>query len=389
MLYLIYFILLHVTLLILSYFVSVFIHELGHAIPTLVFGKKDVNVYIGSFGETKNSVRIPIGRLIIHLEKNPFKWTKGLCSSSEQFSINKNLIIFFAGPVASILVFVTAYAIFVSYEKFDAGDFFLLIVLGTSGFAVLSSLIPRKLGEISVKTGLPLYSDGYWIVHFIKLKGQPETYFQATTLISKKQYKEAEDLLATVDDGKQKKNFYELLLYANLQARNYAKAEEVSNHIFEKFKHTANDYYYRAYILIIQKQLDKALGYFQKSLQIDPKSAQAMNGIGYCLSHLHQCEKAIQYFDSAILLFPKFSHAYSNRGFAKIKLKMLDEALMDIEHSLSLDSNEGETYKNLGLYHLEKNNFDEAQSLFFKAKELDADIYMIDEYIDELKQRRG
>jgi hypothetical protein len=52
-----------VLLLGLAFFVTVTLHELGHAIPALLMTKDEVTIYIGSIGSPYNSFHLAIGRL--------------------------------------------------------------------------------------------------------------------------------------------------------------------------------------------------------------------------------------------------------------------------------------------------------------------------------------
>ena len=48
---------------------TTFFHEMGHAIPALIFTKKSVTVYIGSYGDISKTTQFKLGRLTIY-----FKW---------------------------------------------------------------------------------------------------------------------------------------------------------------------------------------------------------------------------------------------------------------------------------------------------------------------------
>src|SRR5215203_4918679 len=102
-----YFLILLVVLFILSQPLTVLFHELGHAIPLLVFTKKPVVIFIGSYGNTKRSVRLNFRVFDIWLGYNPLKWVwrGGLCISAPvELSNTKQLIYAICGPIASTIV---------------------------------------------------------------------------------------------------------------------------------------------------------------------------------------------------------------------------------------------------------------------------------------------
>jgi len=51
--------------IILSRPITTFVHELGHAIPSLLFTKGPVVIYVGSYGDISNSTTTTFGRLSI------------------------------------------------------------------------------------------------------------------------------------------------------------------------------------------------------------------------------------------------------------------------------------------------------------------------------------
>ena len=69
----------------LAYFVTVTLHELGHAIPALLMTRDEVTIYIGSIGSPYNSFHLTTGRLEIYCKYNPLLWYKGCCLCSDDY----------------------------------------------------------------------------------------------------------------------------------------------------------------------------------------------------------------------------------------------------------------------------------------------------------------
>ena len=44
------------------------IHELGHAIPSLLFTEQPVAIHVGSYGYEKNSFKMQLGRLTLYFK---------------------------------------------------------------------------------------------------------------------------------------------------------------------------------------------------------------------------------------------------------------------------------------------------------------------------------
>ena len=53
---------------------TVLFHELGHAIPAMLMTKQGATVYVGSYGDKKQSFQLALGGLEIWFRYNPFKW---------------------------------------------------------------------------------------------------------------------------------------------------------------------------------------------------------------------------------------------------------------------------------------------------------------------------
>ena len=59
-------VLIAISFIFLVFFIRIFttlIHELGHAIPSLIFTTQEVAIHVGSYGDDKNSFEIDLGRL--------------------------------------------------------------------------------------------------------------------------------------------------------------------------------------------------------------------------------------------------------------------------------------------------------------------------------------
>ena len=58
--------------------ITTFFHEMGHALPALMFSREAVTVYIGSYGDVSRSQKFTFGRLTIYFRFNLFAWDLGL-----------------------------------------------------------------------------------------------------------------------------------------------------------------------------------------------------------------------------------------------------------------------------------------------------------------------
>lgn len=70
---------------IMSYSIGyTFLHELGHALPALLFDKGKIEMYVGSYGDKKASYYFRAGRLYVYMSKYYINWAFYGCCISEK-----------------------------------------------------------------------------------------------------------------------------------------------------------------------------------------------------------------------------------------------------------------------------------------------------------------
>ena len=87
-----------------TFFITILLHELGHAIPALLLTREDVVIYIGSLGNPYKCFKVSISQLTIYCKYNPLLWYKGCCVSFDyDLTINQRLLLVAGGPIASLV----------------------------------------------------------------------------------------------------------------------------------------------------------------------------------------------------------------------------------------------------------------------------------------------
>lgn len=153
--------------------VTVIIHEMGHAIPALLFTDGQVKV---QYGKGNFSRSIKIGRLLIEFRgfNSFYDFTFGFAGWEGTISRIQSAITFLSGPLASFAMFLLAQYISNKYNhEFSSAVIFLIRY---AGFANLSQFIVTIL-PITYKHEpyKSLKSDGYRILECItKFMGESE-----------------------------------------------------------------------------------------------------------------------------------------------------------------------------------------------------------------------
>jgi len=160
-----------ILLLSVSFFITVLLHELGHAIPALRMTRDDVNIYIGSLGDPDKCFHFFIGRIAVYCKYNPLLWYKGCCFAADAYylSLNQRLLFIAGGPIASLIGTVLTWLLLSLVENQDflrilAGGVFVLCLLVT-----LATLIPLVRVRYTA-SGQPVYNDGYEIFRLLRAK---------------------------------------------------------------------------------------------------------------------------------------------------------------------------------------------------------------------------
>ena len=155
------------------------------------------------------------------------------------------------------------------------------------------------------------------------------------------------------------------------QAGHFAQAEQILNSLMRSTPGHFDITHLLAIVCASQDQHEKALTFYQKALQINPKHAQALsnqsasfnalgrnlealeaikkalaidsqalqywyNG-GNILCDLGQSEQALAYYEKAIALDPQSYQAYNNYGKTLFDLERYEQALVAYDQALTID----------------------------------------------------
>lgn len=366
--------------------VTTILHELGHAIAALLLTRKQVTVYIGTYGETKNTVRIPVGKHIIYFRYNPFGWHAGLCVvGGEELAYSTDIIITLAGPFASLITATIALYYTFTYDLHGSLKLFLIVFLFSSIADLLANIIPSKEPAI-LDDGREVYNDGMQLLMIMRYRKLNKYYARAIDLYNQQQY---DGVLEIVDMLIAKNLEHEEVFRLGMHAAMFIKANDKAIRYAEELQALdypdANDRLNHGSILLALQRPQEALEVFEKMLVQQPDNIILLNNMGYTLGLLDRFEEAIDYLDKAILLDAAQPFPYNNRGLARIKTGQTVDGLRDIFYSMELDPTNAYTHKYLGIYHFDRGEYDDALRLFTKAKDMDATTYRIDDHILQTK----
>lgn len=316
-------------------------HELGHAIPSLLFTSAPVQVYIGTYGDTSNCLRVHLGRLSLYFRFNFLAWNIGMCQHRGTISLWKKILITLGGPLASTVIALPLIYLLSQYECSNTWIHILLIFIIAAGIDLLVNLIPIQ-NQMDMHDGSIAYNDGYLLYLYFSRFFLSENY-----LVLEEAY-EAKDFnrffpkaIELVESGNAQRSIYDLLAHAYIQEKAWDDALIVYEKMNARFKLSPKDYLELA-------EIYKPLGQYEQAIKcLDAYSYQHFENIAPILDkatlqiQLEAYDEAILTCNTIINSNPENTRAIAIRGLAFAKSGLFQNAKEDLEH-LKKEANQNE-----------------------------------------------
>jgi tetratricopeptide (TPR) repeat protein len=312
----------------ISLIVSIFLHEIGHAIPALLFTKKRVKIFIGS-KENEDCFNFSLGRLKIYF-KIRFFYLKntGACVHDGNITAFEHLIIVISGPlfdffVSLILFFLSFYLNLHGFIKV-----FSVFLFSISTIITIASFYPRKYYDKVLSRYI--YSDGYQIIYILKSISCNKYLIAGNDFYTQGDYLNAIKFYTKINNFCVNSGLFSTVIYGYIQIKDYQSAfnyiNRFSNYEFYK-KLSAETYYNISYIQIKLAKFDEALDSLNKSIQLDPQSLSSLNNRAFVNNMLGNFKEAILDTDFGISIDKTFYYFYTTRAYSKIQMNLLEGAL--------------------------------------------------------------
>jgi anaerobic magnesium-protoporphyrin IX monomethyl ester cyclase len=114
-------------------------------------------------------------------------------------------------------------------------------------------------------------------------------------------------------------------------------------------------------------QLDEAIHWYKKALQINSKNAVALSNMGFALQTTGKIEEAVASYQKAIAIKPDYAEAHSNLGNAMKKQGKMKEAATSYQKAIAIKPGHAKSHFNLGVALQEQGKLDEAVASYQKA----------------------
>ncbi|MDB5269373.1 MAG: hypothetical protein JWP58_2413 [Hymenobacter sp.] len=145
---LVYGILLAFTLLVWP--LLILLHELGHAVPALLFTRAKVMVYLGSYGNSADSWRMQVGKLEIYVKKGSVFWFGGCCMPNSSDMTNaQQVIMLLGGVMVTLAVAVAGFCGALMFDLHGSIKLFMFLLTIFAAVTLVANLIPREHGGMA------------------------------------------------------------------------------------------------------------------------------------------------------------------------------------------------------------------------------------------------
>lgn len=363
--------------------VTVFLHELGHAITALLVTSKEVTMYVGSYGEEEKASKWKFGRLKIYLKKPFLLWNTGLVDFEERaISTSKQALISAMGPLTSLILGVGVLASFWSMDVPGEWRVFSFIYFVVSMADVFYNLSPSsKL--IKLSSGAYTYNDGMALLNLWRHRKSPPEYYQAMTFMEAGEYdKTVEILKSLLNSGEKNRDYYRQITYALFQLKQSEEAMKYLKEFEKHFNLTTHDLQIEGALYFSFEEFDKAEKTYQRIIQEDAENFFGWYNRGLSLSRLDRHLEALECFERAELISPNDVYSQYGLGLAKLNLKQTEDALVHFQKLMDSHPNHQLGYLGMGEYLVAVGEMDKAIDHLNKAKEIDPSIE-----IDDILQR--
>ena len=136
----------------------------------------------------------------------------------------------------------------------------------------------------------------------------------------------------------------------------------------------ARDHLQRGIEAYQKRELDDAIAYYTKAIELDPAdisiTSPAYYNCGLAYYGKGEVERAIVDYTRAIELNPNFDAAYYNRGVVHYEKKAFEHAITDYTRAIELNPNFDAAYNNRGLAYTELRDYNGAINDFDRAIEI-------------------
>jgi Tfp pilus assembly protein PilF len=148
---------------------------------------------------------------------------------------------------------------------------------------------------------------------------------------------------------KEKPEIFLSLAMALVRKKNYTRAEEVLADALARFRDNEELYFNLAMIYDKTERFDAMIEALRKTLEVNPKNAEALNYLGYYYADKNiNLQESRGLIERALALKPDDGYILDSYGWVLYRLGQYDQALEKLERAVSLSSEDPMLFEHLG-----------------------------------------
>lgn len=364
-----------------------FVHEMGHALPSLWLTREPVEVFLGTYGDQEHSRALRLGRLTIWIAKRNIFWLKGLC---RHFAVPgwRGVWITLGGPLASLGTGMIA--VWFCFAVLPSGIWqFVGVVFAVSAAIDFYMNMIFNPEPVFLLEDQAVYSDGTSLTLQLRWKKINRVRDQFFKFCEEKKWEEAADYY----DQKGEWLWWNVLacrsaMWACFSCGRFYKALLGSIQLSRRFSAGPDDKALGAVCLLYLGEEEEGLKAADEILESNPGHGLTLQILGFYYTVTLRAEKVTRaMLEELKKESPERAYDRATLGLATALLGNEKEGLQLISQAFQQDPSEANSFYCLGLFRLHQNQPGEALTLFEKAKTLRPFTPFIDVCIEKAKQQ--
>ncbi|GEM_PF-2256229 len=331
--------------IVFSRLITTFVHELGHTVAALLLVDGPVEMYVGSYGDEKKSLKIKLGRLTLFLSFIIWNLEIGLCVHHRSKSLVRNMIVVLAGPLLSLALGFCILLLILRPDFSDGQKFILSVFMLSSIWDFFVNLIPRN-EQINLDNGHGVFNDGRQLMEMYRIGKLPEAFVELHQHMANDDLEKALNLaLRLKEEDPNERRYHEAILdiyYCENKLDDFLASFEVYRDLHNpRLRHLAQ----WAEIKLKLHAYDEVVQILTKVI-FEGKGNYEMHFLrGQALTQLGEYKDAMRDFHALTLGENEDPRALANRAYCQFRLGYVAEACEDVLEAIEFGKKDrGEIY---------------------------------------------
>ena len=351
-------------------FITVLIHELGHAFPSLLFTKDPVWIFVGTSNPNDKTFGFRLGRLNLSFIPLFLPIDAGVCYHSPAQKWLHRVIIVLGGVLFTFLSASVFMWWVYSNEMSEFWKFNAIFFLGLSGLQLVTNLYPRVIYE-SVVEGRAHVTDGQSFLLLLREKFGGKDYQEFYKLHSEGKTKEAaKQLTAWRKDNKVNRQMYNLGKTIYTADKQWLEILSLTDDFAENdlSRLKRDDYEAIGNAYFETDAFRNALRCFEKVHSFDHLNPESFKKIAKTYEALGNLRDAEIAYNNALEIFPKDAIAHIKMSFVKRGMRKMGEARAHFNRAIELNPQSPHINYFAAKYLLENDEYEKAQDFLAVSK---------------------